>query len=153
LSIVPKSNSFSGRVGSKIGNVTATRPLIAVVDDEECIRKALQRLMTSAGLAVQVFSSGAEFLEWLKQKRPACVVLDLHMPGVSGFDVQARLAEANDKLPVIVITGNHTDETMNRVTSAGASAYFTKPVDDEQLLAAVNEAIGSRPTHSKDREE
>jgi len=133
--------------------VTAIGSLVAVVDDEECIRKALQRLMTSAGLAVQVFSSGAEFLEWLKQKRPACVVLDLHMPGVSGFDVQARLAQANDKLPLIVITGNHTEETMHRVTSAGASAYFTKPVDDELLLAAVNAAIGSRPTNNKNGEE
>lgn len=133
--------------------VTAIGSLVAVVDDEECIRKALQRLMTSAGLAVQVFSSGAEFLEWLKQKRPACVVLDLHMPGVSGFDVQARLAQANDKLPLIVITGNHTEETMHRVTSAGASAYFTKPVDDELLLAAVNAAIASRPTNNKNGDE
>lgn len=136
-----------------MGIVTAIGSLVAVVDDEECIRKALQRLMTSAGLSVQVFSSGAEFLEWLKQKRPACVVLDLHMPGVSGFDVQARLAQANDKLPLIVITGNHTEETMHRVTSAGASAYFTKPVDDELLLAAVNAAIGSRPSNSKNGDE
>jgi len=133
--------------------VTAIGSLVAVVDDEECIRKALQRLMTSAGLAVQVFSSGADFLEWLKQKRPACVVLDLHMPGVSGFDVQARLAQANDKLPLIVITGNHTEETMHRVTSGGASAYFTKPVDDELLLAAVNAAIASGPTNNNNGEE
>jgi len=122
--------------------VKVARSLVAVVDDEECIRKALQRLMVSAGLAVEAFSSGAEFLDWLKEQRPACVVLDLHMPGVSGFEVQSRLAKANDRLPLIFITGNHTDETKQRVTNGGAAAYFTKPVDDEMLLAAVRAAIG-----------
>ena len=69
----------------------SARSLVAVVDDEECIRKALHRLMISAGLAVKTFASGAEFLDSLKRQRPSCVVLDLHMPGVSGFEVQSRL--------------------------------------------------------------
>jgi FixJ family two-component response regulator len=115
---------------------------VAVVDDEESVRKALQRLMSSAGLSVETFASGAEFLESLSHQRPACVVLDLHMPGVSGFEVQARLAQANDKLPLIFITGNHTEETRQRVTKAGAAAYLVKPVDDELLLAALTAAIG-----------
>jgi FixJ family two-component response regulator len=119
--------------------------LVAVVDDEESIRKALHRLMLSAGLSVETFASGAEFLDSLKRQRPGCVVLDLHMPGISGFEVQSRLAQANDKLPLIFITGNHTEETKQRVTNAGAAAYLTKPVDDELLLAAVNAAISGTP--------
>lgn len=99
--------------------------------------------MSSAGLSVETFASGADFLDSLKRQRPACVVLDLHMPGISGFEVQSRLVQAKDKLPLIFITGNHTEETKQRVTNAGAAAYFTKPVDDELLLAAVSAAIGS----------
>jgi FixJ family two-component response regulator len=116
---------------------------VAIVDDEESVRKALQRLMSSAGIAVETFASGAEFLDSLKRQRPACVVLDLHMPGISGFEVQSRLAQANDKLPLIFITGNHTEETRQRVTRAGAAAYLVKPVDDELLLAALTAAIGT----------
>jgi FixJ family two-component response regulator len=129
--------------------VKAPRSLVAVVDDEESVRKALHRLMMSAGLSVETFASGAAFLESLDAQRFACVVLDLHMPGVSGFEVQSRLAQANDKLPLIFITGNHTEETKQRVTKAGAAAYLLKPVDDELLLAAVAAAIGSPPRGDK----
>jgi FixJ family two-component response regulator len=122
---------------------------VAIVDDEESVRKALQRLMSSAGLSVETYASGAEFLDSLKHQRPACVVLDLHMPGVSGFEVQSRLAQANDKLPLIFITGNHTEETRQRVTRAGASAYLVKPVDDELLLAALAAAIDN-PSGTED---
>lgn len=120
-----------------------SRALIAIVDDEESVRKALQRLLLSAGFSVATFASGAEFMSWLDRRRPACVVLDLHMPGISGFEVQAQLTRANDKLPVVFITGNHTEESKQRVTSGGASAYLLKPVDDELLISALTVAIGN----------
>jgi FixJ family two-component response regulator len=116
-------------------------PSVAIVDDEEPVRRALQRLALSAGMSAVTFASGAEFLESLKVHRPDCVILDLHMLGINGIEVQARLARARDKLPVIVITGHDTDETRERVMNAGAAAYLRKPVDDQMLLAALADAI------------
>jgi FixJ family two-component response regulator len=122
--------------------VSKDHPLIAVVDDEECVRRALKRLICAAGLQVEDFSSGDQFLDSLASRRPDCVILDLHMPRVSGFDVQTRLAQDGQHLPVIVITGRDTDEVRHRALDAGAVAYLKKPVDDQTLLAAVNDALG-----------
>jgi FixJ family two-component response regulator len=120
--------------------------LIAVVDDEDPVRRALKRLFCSAGLNVETFASGAAFLNSLDQggvpRVPDCVVLDLHMARLNGFEVQARLAHAGIRVPVVVITGHDTPESRQRVMDAGASAYLRKPVDDQALLDAVNAAIG-----------
>jgi FixJ family two-component response regulator len=121
--------------------VSKTRPLIAVVDDEEPVRIALRRLLRSASLDVETFPSGAEFLDSLKSHLPDCVVLDLHMPRVNGFAVQARLAETGIRLPVVVITGHDAAETRDRALAGGISAYLRKPVDDEALLEAITTAI------------
>ena len=118
-----------------------TRLLIAVVDDEEAVRIALRRLLRSASLSVETFSSGAEFLESLKEHQPDCIVLDWHMPQVGGSLVQARLAEAGIRLPTVVITGHDTDETRERALSGGAAAYLRKPVDDQALLDAITHAV------------
>jgi FixJ family two-component response regulator len=116
--------------------------LIAVVDDEDPVRRALKRLFCSAGLNVETFASGAAFLNSLAQSVPDCVVLDLHMARLNGFEVQARLAHAGIRVPVVVITGHDTPESRQRVLDAGASAYLRKPVDDQALLDAVTAAIG-----------
>jgi FixJ family two-component response regulator len=121
--------------------VGKTGCLIAVVDDEESVRIALRRLLRSAGFDVEAFPSGAEFLDSLKSHRPACVVLDLHMPHGSGFAVHARLAAAGNRLPVVVITGHDSDETRERARAAGIVAYLRKPVDDQALLDAISAAI------------
>ena len=118
-----------------------TRPLIAVVDDEEPVRIALRRLLRSASLDVETFPSGAEFLDSLKSHQPDCVVLDLHMPRVNGFAVQARLAEAGIRLPVVVITGHDAPETRDRALAGGVSGYLRKPVDDQTLLDAITTAM------------
>ena len=117
------------------------RPIIALVDDEEPVRRALKRLMVSAGISVESFASGSEFLESLAERRPDCVVLDLHMPGVSGFDVQARLAQSRDPPPVVVITGQDTPESRRRVMDGGAAACLRKPMNDHVLLDAIASAI------------
>ena len=99
--------------------------------------------MVSAGISVESFASGADFLDSLPSRRPACLVLDVHMPGLSGFDVQARLAQSRDPLPVVVITGHDTPESRRRVMDGGAAAFLRKPVDDHVLLDAVAAAIAA----------
>jgi FixJ family two-component response regulator len=121
--------------------VTQQPACVAIVDDEEAIRRALVRLMRSAGLEARCFASGAEFLDSLALREPRCVVLDLHMPGMNGFEVQARLAHSWPKLPVIVVTGHHTSETHAQALSTRPIAYLLKPIDDRLLLDAIGLAV------------
>lgn len=116
-------------------------PFIAVIDDEEAVRKALRRLLHSAGFAVETFGGGEEFLASLTRRQPDCAVLDLHMPDVSGFDVLERLAAAGTRLPVIVITGGDSPGAEARVLGSGASACLRKPISDRLLLAAIAAAL------------
>ena len=111
--------------------------LLAVVDDDADVRVALTRLVSSAGFAVETFASGAEFLRSVQDHEPDCVVLDLHMPEMSGFDVQSALAGAHAAVPVVVITGRDTSESRAQAIQLGAKAYLCKPIDDEDLLAAI----------------
>lgn len=105
------------------------------------MRIALRRLLRSANLDVETFSSGAEFLDSLKSRQPDCIVLDLHMPRVNGLAVQARLAETRLHVPVVIITGHDSSETRDRALAGGVSAYLRKPVDDQTLLTAITDAI------------
>ena len=120
--------------------MTKTQPHVAVVDDEEPIRKALMRLMRSAGLSVETFASGPEFLESLDTRLPDCVVLDLHMPHMNGFNVQAHLAQKHAALPVIIFTGHDLPNARERAMQGGASAFLRKPVHDGTLLGAISAA-------------
>ena len=129
--------------------------LLAIVDDDADVRVALTRLVSSAGFAVETYASGAEFLRSVDDHEPDCVVLDLHMPQVSGFDVQGALARAHPAVPIVVITGHDTLESRARALRLGAKDYLCKPVNDDALLAAIATAIGggSRPEmqeHSRD---
>jgi FixJ family two-component response regulator len=123
--------------------VTKTYLLIAVVDDEEPVRKALMRLMRSAGLNVETFASGAEFLKSLETRLPDCVVLDLHMPHMNGFDVQAHLARKYAALPVIIVTGHDLPNARECSMAGGASAFLRKPVHDRTLFGAISAATSS----------
>ena len=122
-----------------------TKPclLIAVVDDEEAVRKALMRLMSSAGLTAETFGSGADFLRSLETRLPDCVVLDLHMPHMNGFHVQGQLAQKHAALPVIIITGHDLPQARQRALAGGASAFLRKPVHDRTLLDAISAATAS----------
>ncbi|MCX6875916.1 MAG: response regulator [Verrucomicrobia bacterium] len=124
-------------------------PLIAVIDDEEAVRKALQRLLRSVDLRVETFSGGEEFLAALGLRRPDCAVLDLQMPEMSGFDVLQRLAASGDRLPVVVITGKYVASAEVFVLAGGAASFLLKPVNDRVLLDAITAAIArAAPNHS-----
>ena len=120
------------------------RTLVAVVDDEEPIRKAMTRLLRSAGLDVETFPSGTEFFHSLKHHHPDCVLLDLHMPGMDGFEVLGRLEREGLHLPIIVTTGHDSAEARDRAMAARPAAYLRKPVDDGTLLDAI--ALASQKT-------
>jgi FixJ family two-component response regulator len=113
---------------------------IAVVDDEVGVRKALSRLFRSANMDVEAFATGLEFLDSLSTHQPDCLVLDLHMPGLTGRDVLRRLARKSPRLPTVVITGKDEANTREAVLADGADAYLLKPLDDTVLLDAVTAA-------------
>jgi FixJ family two-component response regulator len=118
------------------------RPLIAVVDDEESVRKSLRRLLVASELDATVYASGQEFLDSLGGRQPDCLVLDLQMPGLTGLEVQRALARARVRFPTIIITAHDEPETRARCLAAGAVAYLCKPLHDELLLDAITTAVG-----------
>jgi FixJ family two-component response regulator len=119
------------------------RPLVAVVDDDGSVCKALRRLIVASDMGVETFVSGQTFLDSLPLSRPDCVVLDLHLPGLSGLDVLRALAVASWQLPVIVITGRDEPASRARCLAGGALAYLSKPLDQAALLQAIGEAVRS----------
>ncbi|KQV90703.1 response regulator receiver protein [Massilia sp. Root351] len=118
---------------------TTTLPWVAVVDDEAAIRRALMRLLRAAGIPARDYDGGAALLAALQDGAgaPFCVVLDLHMPGMSGLEVQRRLAELAPRTGVIAVTGQHTAEGQARVQRGCALAYMLKPMNDQALLEAI----------------
>jgi len=115
--------------------------LVFVIDDDESIREALKSLIRSVGLRVETFASAAEFLESTRPDMPACLILDVRMPGLSGLDLQRSLAETNIHIPIIFITG-HGDIPMSvRAMKAGAVEFLTKPFRDQDLLDAIQQAL------------
>ena len=123
--------------------MAAEHPLIAVLDDEECIRRALQRLLRSAGFDVHTFASGTEFLESLGTRRPGCLVLDIHMRGMTGFDVLAALKSLQLRVPTLVITAFDDETAEAHALRAGALRFMRKPIRDDDLLDAVDAALRS----------
>jgi FixJ family two-component response regulator len=119
-------------------------PLIAIIDDEESVRRAIKRLITSAGLDVEIYSTGVEFFGALATRQPDCLVLDLHMPGMSGFEIQSQLSQSGYSIPVVAITGHDTPESKSRILAGGAVAYLRKPVQGAHLLEAISSALASK---------
>jgi FixJ family two-component response regulator len=117
--------------------------VIAVVDDEKSIRKALLRLLRAAGRDARAYASGKEFLDTLSFIRYDCLVLDLHMPGLTGFDVLREHALIQARLPTIVITVHDEAGTREKCFAEGVIAYICKPFDEKTLLGAVEEALGN----------
>jgi DNA-binding response OmpR family regulator len=125
-------------------------PKVIVIDDDEDIRLSLQGLMHSVGLRVEVFGSVKEFLATAPSDAPGCMVLDVRLPGRSGLEFQADLAQANIRLPIIFISG-YADVPMSvRAMKAGAVEFLTKPVRHQDLLEAIQHAIERDRARRKD---
>ena len=118
-----------------------TGALVYVVDDDVSAREGLARLVCSAGLTPKTFVSGEEFLAASRSKKPGCLILDVNLPGLNGFDLQRELAESDAEVPIIFLTGNGDIPMTVRAVQAGAANFLTKPVDGEELLKAVRQAL------------
>jgi FixJ family two-component response regulator len=115
-------------------------PFVAIVDDDHAVCKALGRLLRSAGLGVRCWTSGTDFLLSLDERVPDCVVLDIDMPEMTGFSVQAHLGARHPYLPVIFITASDAPADRQLALRGGAVAYLVKPFGDEELLHAISAA-------------
>jgi FixJ family two-component response regulator len=124
--------------------MAAVRPLIAVVDDEESVRRALARMLSASQFEVEVFASGQEFLDSLRIRLPDCVILDYRMPGLTGRDVQRQLALAQIRVPIIVVTAHDLAALREQCLADGAVAYLAKPLQRERLVGLINDAIRLR---------
>ena len=121
--------------------MTGTEGTVFIVDDDPSMRKALGRLCQSAGLTVETFASAREFLARGAPESPACIVLDVRMPGLGGLDLQTELTARNIQTPIVFITG-HGDIPMSvRAVKAGAVDFLTKPFRNRDLMKAIRDAI------------
>ncbi|HEX3738553.1 MAG TPA: response regulator [Terriglobales bacterium] len=117
--------------------------MIAIVDDDELMRAALQGLLKAVGLRAQVFASAEEFLRSGLQRETGCLIADIRMPGMSGLELQAKLNAERCCIPTIFITAHGDAKMRLQALRAGATEFLTKPFDDEVLLENVRAAIES----------
>jgi len=121
--------------------VSETETTVFVVDDDVAMRRSLENLIRSVGLRVEAFASAQEFLSSKREDVPGCLVLDVRLPGLSGLDLQKRLAEVDIEIPIIFITG-HGDIPMTvQAMKAGAVEFLAKPFRDQDLLDAIQQAL------------
>ncbi len=119
----------------------SSNAVVYVVDDDASVRDAIRRLISTIGLRVQTFGSAGEFLEFPREDAPACLILDVRLPDLSGLEFQRALSDRGEHIPIVFITG-HGDVPMSvRAMKAGAVEFLTKPFRGQELLDAVQDAI------------
>ena len=118
---------------------------VAIVDDDETVRRALRRMVSSLAYRVADFPSGQAFLDELQKEQFACVLLDLHMPELNGIEVLAKLRMTGHRLPAIIITGGDEPKMRDRCLGAGASDYLIKPLERDTTFAAIQASSLSGP--------
>jgi FixJ family two-component response regulator len=130
--------------------------IIAIVDDDASVREGLHSLIRSAGWRVETFVSAQEFLGRHGAEAPSCVILDLQLPGLSGLDLQKRMAKVGLEIPIVFLTGHGDIPASVQAMKAGAVEFLTKPLDEQKLLQAIQEAIErdrrTRRQHAEIRE-
>jgi len=126
-----------------MGHVAAdVEPIVFVVDDDQSVREGIQSLLTSAGFSVDTFPTAKMYLNHPRPDRPACVILDVRMPGLSGLDLQRELTKIGVSIPIIFITGHGNVRMTAQAMKAGAVEFLTKPFREQELIDAVRESIG-----------
>jgi len=133
--------------------MTERDAIVYVVDDDSSVREGLQVLLQAAELHVQTFASAEEFLSSRRPDAPACLVLDIELPGLSGLDLQHELVEAQIQLPIIFVTGHGDIPRSVQAMKAGAAEFLTKPLHPQCLLAAIRKAIERDRTARRERAE
>ena len=121
--------------------MTETPAIVFIVDDDASVREALGRLIRSAGLRVEAFASAEEFLNRARPDSPSCLVLDVQLPDVNGLDLQRRMVDANNEMPIVFITGHGDIPTTVRAMKAGAIEFLTKPLVEGDVLESIRQAI------------
>jgi FixJ family two-component response regulator len=122
-------------------SVPEPQAIVFIVDDDVSVREALESLVRSAGYKVETFASAQDFLASSRPDAPSCLVLDVRLPGLSGLDLQNRIAGANREIPIVFITGHGDVPTSVRAMKAGAIEFLMKPFPDRDLLDAIEQAI------------
>jgi FixJ family two-component response regulator len=117
------------------------RRVVAIVDDEKAVCRAIGRLITSAGFKSEIFSSAEEFLRSCRERQPDCLILDLSLPGMSGLELQQQLATDRCRTPIVVVSAHDDPLSRSQALQGGAVAFLGKPFDDEALLQAVHSAM------------
>jgi len=131
-----------GGGGHTIGkNMNDAEPTVFVVDDDPSVRRSVERLVRSMGFNVQTFASAKEFRDHARVEGAACLVLDVHLPGMGGLDLQRELAQAGSPLPIIFVTGRGSIPMSVRAMKEGAVEFLTKPIRSRDLLVAIQGAI------------
>ena len=120
------------------------KPLIAVVDDDVSVRDALENLISSVGFEVKLFASAEAFLDSDVRLQTDCAVLDVRLPGITGLELQRRLAADGQSIPIIIITAQGDDKTRDEAVAGGAVAFLKKPFKEEVLLAALESALNRK---------
>ena len=116
--------------------------IVSIVDDDESLRRSLKNLLASAGFRVETFASAEAFLQSSQQGQIGCLVLDLRMPGMNGFDLLGHLSATGSRIPAIILTAHGDDEARRRSLQSGAVAFLSKPFNSDVLLGAVRTALG-----------
>ena len=133
--------------------MTEAEPTVFVVDDDPSVRRSTERLVRSMGFNVQTFATAKEFRERARIESPSCLVLDVHLPGPSGLDLQRELVQAGVQIPIIFITGRGSIPMSVRAMKGGAVEFLTKPTRSRDLLAAIRAAIErDRASHQARRQ-
>ena len=126
--------------------MTADGSVVMIVDDDDSMLRPARRLVRSFGLGVDTFASAEDFLASGRLAETACLVLDVHMPGLSGIELQSKLIAEGHHIPVIFITAFADEKTQARALEAGAYAYLIKPFDEDDLLEGIRRALQPRNT-------
>jgi len=132
-------------------NKTVGEPLVSIVDDDVSVRRSTRRLLLSSGLRAEAFASAEDFLQSGRVAETACLLLDVCMPGIDGLELQRRLSETDQLIPIVFLSARASEEEEGRALRAGAANFLRKPVSKETLLRAIR-AVIERPIHDEKKD-